>query len=69
MLSKGDRVRRAGEYRFGTVTEVYYSKPSHIGQVDTQYAVMWEDTGYEERGYLECGLERVYSEVSVGHGI
>lgn len=52
----GDRVIR--NERQGTITNVYSSTPTHIGDTVTQYAVRWDDVEYTESGYMAVGLER-----------
>lgn len=57
----GDVVVRAitfqGEpVRQGVVSWVYLGPPNLNGVREKFYAVRWNDTGYEERGYLGFGL-------------
>lgn len=54
----GDYVRRKGTNRTGVVVSSYGSRPDHIGDNFTQYAVQWDDTGEIGKSYLAIGLER-----------
>lgn len=64
-----DRVRRvpfAGMNepdRFGNVSEVYFGMPNGQGKADMFYAVLWDDSGQVERGYMRCGLELIYDAI------
>ncbi len=68
-LQVGDRVIRPRELgihttqRHGIVTRVYESPYSPTNMTHTLYAVRWNDTGLEERGYLDGGLKREAEEV------
>lgn len=61
-LKVGDRVSRQinigqPERKQGTITDVYFSKPSSTSPPRRLYAVKW-DNGVEDRGYFQEGLER-----------
>lgn len=65
----GDRVIRKikmypDDDKKGWVTDKYNSIPDLTGNFLTMYAVQWDCSDYEERGYLEVGLEKIDAEVS-----
>lgn len=66
MLQEKDRVSRAGKSdtdppRTGTITRVYQTKPSNIGDRIWLCDVRWDDTGEEGVGYIvsSSGLTKI----------
>jgi hypothetical protein len=67
-LEVGQRVSRLTDVfnqksplRLGSITERYQRKPSYSlgSHLDELYAVKWDDTGLEERGYFRHGLNPI----------
>jgi hypothetical protein len=45
--------------RIGTITRKYRTQPSTGFQPHWLFDVKWDDSGIEEKGFLEHGLEKV----------